>query len=42
MLNDALNSPIFISLKLKAQPKNAPSFQNLMEEDSSVTFELIC
>ncbi len=42
MLNDALNSTISITLKLRAQPKNAPSFQTLMEEDSSVALELIC
>jgi len=30
-----------MSLKLR-KPKTAPSFQTLMEEDSSVTFELIC
>jgi hypothetical protein len=29
-------------LKLREKPKNAPSFQTLMEEDSSVALELIC
>jgi hypothetical protein len=31
-----------MSLKLTEEPQNAPSFQTLMEEDSSVAFELIC
>jgi hypothetical protein len=31
-----------MSLKLKEQPKNAPSFQTLMEEDFGVALELIC
>jgi hypothetical protein len=31
-----------MSLKLKEKPKNAPSFQTLMKEDSSVVLELIC
>jgi len=29
-----------MSLKLIKEPKNAPSFQNLKEEDSSVALEL--
>jgi len=33
---------ISISLKLKAKPENAPSFQTLMEKNSSVALELIC
>jgi hypothetical protein len=31
-----------MSLKLKEKPRNAPSFQTLMEEDFSVALELIC
>jgi hypothetical protein len=42
LLNDALNSTVSISLKLRAKPKNAPFFQTLMEEDSNVALELIC
>jgi hypothetical protein len=34
--NDALHSTISISLKLKEELKNAPSFQTLMEEDFCV------
>jgi hypothetical protein len=40
LLNDSLQSTISMSLKLK-EPKNAPSFQTLMEE-SSVALGLIC
>jgi hypothetical protein len=29
-------------MKLRAKPKNAPSFQTLMEEDYSVALESIC
>jgi hypothetical protein len=42
LLSDALHLTISMSLKLKEKPKNAPSFQTLMEEDSSVALELIC
>jgi hypothetical protein len=35
-------SPISMSSKLKEEPKNAPSFQTLMEEDFGVALELIC
>jgi hypothetical protein len=38
LLSDAYHS----SLILKDEPKNAPSFKSLMEEDSSVGLELIC
>jgi hypothetical protein len=31
-----------MNLKLKEEPKNAPSFQTLMEEDFHVALELIC
>jgi hypothetical protein len=31
-----------MSLKLKEELENVPSFQTLMEEDSSVELELIC
>jgi hypothetical protein len=31
-----------MSLKLREEPKNAPSFQTLMEEDFDVALELIC
>jgi hypothetical protein len=31
-----------MSLKLKEEPKNARSFQTLMEEDYGVALELIC
>jgi len=41
LLSDAFHSTISMSLKLR-EPKNAPSFQTLMEEDSNVAFELIC
>jgi hypothetical protein len=41
LLSDAFNSTISISLKLKVKPKNAPSFQTLMEQDSNMAFELI-
>jgi hypothetical protein len=36
LLNDALHSTISMSLKLKEEPKNAPSFQTLMEKDIGV------
>jgi len=41
LLSDAFHSTISISFKLK-EPKNAPSFKTLMEEDSGVALELIC
>jgi hypothetical protein len=41
LLSDALHFAISMTLKLR-EPKNAPSFQTLMEEDSNVAFELIC
>jgi hypothetical protein len=41
LLCDAFNFSISISLKLKKELKNAPFFQTLIEEDSSVAFELI-
>jgi hypothetical protein len=31
-----------MSLKMKEEPENVPSFETLMEEDSSVELELIC
>jgi hypothetical protein len=31
-----------MNMKLRKEPKNAPSFQTLMEEDYGVAFELIC
>jgi len=31
-----------MSLKLREELENAPSFQTLMEEDFGVAFELIC
>jgi hypothetical protein len=31
-----------MNFKLKEEPKNAPSFQTLMEEDYGVAFKLIC
>jgi hypothetical protein len=36
LLNDALHFTISMSLKLKEEPKNAPSFQTLMEKDIHV------
>ncbi len=39
LLNDAFHSAISMSLKLKKEPKNAPSFQTLMEEDFGVALE---
>jgi hypothetical protein len=41
LLSDAFHSAISMSLKLR-EPINAPSFQTLMEKDSSVEPELIC
>ncbi len=38
----ALNFAISISLKLKVELENTPSFQTSMEKDSSVALELIC
>jgi hypothetical protein len=42
LLSDAFHFAISMSLKFTKEPKNAPSFQTLMEEDCSVAFELIC
>jgi hypothetical protein len=42
LLSDAFHFAISMSSKLREKPKNAPSFQTLMEEDSSVALELIC
>ncbi len=42
LLSDAFHSTIPMSLKLKEESKNAPSFQTLMEEDIGVALELIC
>ncbi len=42
LLSDAFHSTISMSLKLKEEPKNAPSFQTLTEEDFGVALELIC
>ncbi len=42
LLNDTFNSIIFINLKLRTKHENVPSFQTVMEEDFSVTLELIC
>jgi hypothetical protein len=36
LLSDAFNFTISISFKLKKELENAPSFQTLIEEDSSV------
>ncbi len=41
LLSDAIHSAIFMSLKLK-EPKNAPSFQILMEKDFGMALEFIC
>jgi hypothetical protein len=41
LLSDALHFVISTSFKLR-EPKNAPSFQTLIEEDSNVALELIC
>jgi hypothetical protein len=42
LLSDAFHFVISMSLKLKEEPKNAPSFQTLMEEDFGVALELTC
>jgi hypothetical protein len=42
LLNDGLYFAISMSSKLRKEPKNAPSFQTLMEENFDVAFELIC
>ncbi len=42
MLNDTFNSTISINLKLRIEHENVPYFQTLLEEDFSVTLELIC
>jgi hypothetical protein len=42
LLSDAFHFVISISLKLKEEPQNTPSFQTLMEEDFDVALELIC
>jgi hypothetical protein len=42
LLSDAFHFAISMSLKLREETKNAPSFQTLMEEDLGATFELIC
>ncbi len=42
MLSDAFHSTISMSLKLKEELENAPSFQTLMEKDFGVALELIC
>jgi hypothetical protein len=41
LLSDAFHFAISMSFKLR-EPKNAPSFQTLMEEDLNVVLELIC
>ncbi len=40
LLSDALNSTIFICLKLKKKNWNFKFFNNFMEEESIVVFEL--
>jgi hypothetical protein len=42
LLSDAFHFAISMSLKLREETENAPSFQTLMEEDLGVTFGLIC
>jgi hypothetical protein len=42
LLSDALHFAISINLKLREQPKNAPSFQTLIEKDPNVALGLIC
>jgi hypothetical protein len=41
LLSDALHFAISMNFKLK-KPKNAPSFQTLMEKDFGVALEFIC
>ncbi len=41
LLSDALNSTIFMSLKFKAEIDFA-TFDNLMEKDENVVYELSC
>jgi hypothetical protein len=40
LLNDALDSTISMSLKLKEENKIIPSFESLMEVDSIIFYEL--
>jgi hypothetical protein len=40
LLNDALDSAISMSLKLKEENKIIPSFESLMEVDSIIFYEL--
>jgi len=42
LLSDDLHFAISMSLKLKEEPKNAPSFHTLMQEDFGVALDLIC
>jgi hypothetical protein len=42
LLSGAFNFAISMSLKFKKKLKNAPSFQTLIEEDSSVALDMIC
>jgi hypothetical protein len=41
LLSDAFHFAISMTFKLR-EPKNAPSFQTLMKEDSNVALEFIC
>jgi len=42
LLSDAFHSAISMSLKLREELKNTPSFQTLMKKDFGVALELIC
>ncbi len=42
LLSDAFHFAISMSLKLRKELKNAPSFQTIMEKDSGVAFEFVC
>jgi hypothetical protein len=41
-LSHALHYAISMNLKLRKEPKTAPSSQTLMEKDYGVAFELLC
>jgi hypothetical protein len=42
LLKDALNFAIFMNLKSKDEIETTTSFDNIMDEDANVVFELTC
>jgi len=42
LLKDALNFAISVNLKSKDETETTTSFDNLMDEDANVVFELTC